>query len=262
MTKTPIRLSQSQLQLLEICPPQFQRLYLEQLGSAIAPENQEKLTWGSHFHRLMQQRELGLSVENLGDRHSDLSRSLTALIEAVPELKTPPLEQWRDAEHYRNLQINHYLFTVIYDLLMTDSKKAQILDWKTYLQPQNPQKLIQHWQTKLYLYVLAETSDYLPEQISMTYWFVKLPKKPQSLAIAYDSKQHQQNHRQLSDLLNQLDQWLELYYLQQKPLPHLNSCSPKNCPYYDSFQDLSGKSSDKPKDWLNFVEEAPEIPIK
>jgi hypothetical protein len=96
----------------------------------------------------------------------------------------------------------------------------------------------------------------------MTYWFVKLPKKPQSLAIAYDSKQHQQNHQQLSDLLNQLDQWLELYYLQQKPLPHLNSCSPKNCPYYDSFQDLSGKLSDKPKDWLNFVKELPEIPIK
>ena len=76
MTKTPIRLSQSQLQLLEICPPQFQRLYLEQLGSAIAPEHQERLTWGSHFHRLMQQRELGLSVENLGDRYSDLSLSL------------------------------------------------------------------------------------------------------------------------------------------------------------------------------------------
>ena len=122
--------------------------------------------------------------------------------------------------------------------------------------------MIQHWQTKLYLYVLAETSDYLPEQISMTYWFVKLPKKPQSLAIAYDTKQHQQNHQQLSYLLEQLDQWLELYYLQQKPLPHRNNCSPNNCPYYDSFQNFSAKSSDKPKDWLNFVEEAPEIPIK
>lgn len=261
MNKSLIRLSQSQLQLLETCPPQFQRLYLEQLGYSISPENQEKLNWGSQFHRLMQQQELGLSINFLGENETDLSCSLTALIEAVPELNNPPSDQWREAEHHRSLQINNYLLTVIYDLLMTDSRQAQILDWKTYLQPQDSQKLIQHWQTKLYLYVLAETTNYLPEQISMTYWFVKLPKKPQSLKISYNTEQHQQNHQQLSYLLEQLSEWLEGYNLHQKPLPHLNNCSPNNCPYYQSFQAILSKSVEKPENWFNFIEEIKEVPI-
>jgi hypothetical protein len=58
---------------------------------------------------------------------------------------------------------------------------AQILDWKTYPKPQNRRWVEQNWQTLLYPYVLAETSDYLPEQISMTYWFVQSeqPSKPE-----------------------------------------------------------------------------------
>jgi ATP-dependent exoDNAse (exonuclease V) beta subunit len=59
------------------------------------------------------------------------------------------------------------LLTVIYDLLIEAEDNAQILDWKTYPQPKEQNRLAKDWQTRLYLYVLAETSDYLPEQISM-----------------------------------------------------------------------------------------------
>ena len=41
-----MRLSQGQLNLLERCPRQFQHTYLEQLGSPINPEQQERQTWG------------------------------------------------------------------------------------------------------------------------------------------------------------------------------------------------------------------------
>ena len=261
MNKPLIRLSQSQLQLLETCPPQFQRLYLEQLGYSINPENQEKLNWGSQFHRLMQQRELGLSLDFLQENEVDFTRSLTALIEAVPEFNNPPLDQWREAEHHRSLRIDHYLLTVIYDLLITNSQQAQIIDWKTYLQPQNSQKLIQHWQTKLYLYVLAETTNYLPEQISMTYWFVKLPKEPQSLTISYNTKQHEQNHQQLTYLLSQLTEWLDSYNLNQKSLPHRHNCSPQTCSYYQSFQGDLSKPLAQSENWSRFVEEIQEVPI-
>ena len=177
------RLSQGQLNLLETCPPKFQEVYLDQLSSPISPQQQEKLTWGSRFHLLMQQRELGLPIESLLSEDEQLQHSITSLVNAAPEILQPDVQGRRDAEHCRTLQFQDYLLTVIYDLLITDDEGAQILDWKTYLQPENQTKLAKNWQTRLYLYVMAETSEYLPEQISMTYWFVKLPSQPQSLRI-------------------------------------------------------------------------------
>jgi hypothetical protein len=60
-----LRLSQGQLNLLETCPRKFQHIYLEQLGSPTTPEQQAHQAWGSRFHLLMQQRELGLPIEAL-----------------------------------------------------------------------------------------------------------------------------------------------------------------------------------------------------
>ncbi len=256
-----IRLSQSQLQLLETCPPQFQRLYLDQLGYGINPEQQEKLNWGSQFHRLMQQRELGLSVDNFVEHDAELQRSLNALVETVPELQTSALDQWREAEHHRSLPVKNYLLTVIYDLLITTPQQAQILDWKTYLQPQNPNKLIQHWQTKLYLYVLAETTDYLPEQLSMTYWFVKLPTQPQCLTITYSRKQHQENHQQLENLLTKLEHWLINYERDNISFPHLQNCNEKTCPYYSSLQSSLPYWHTGQMDWLNSLADTEEVAL-
>lgn len=105
----------------------------------------------------MQQRELGLPVEILLDQYPDLAATFSALIQAVPALQNPPPHPGRRPEHYLILPWQNYLLTVIYDLLVTEPDRAEILDWKTYLLPQNPEKIILSWQTKLYLYVLAET---------------------------------------------------------------------------------------------------------
>ena len=162
-----MRLSQGQLNLLERCPRQFQHIYLDQLGSPANPEQKERQTWGSRFHLLMQQRELGLPIESLVQEDPQLQCWMTAFASAAPEILTPDTNnQFRESEHCRTLQVQDYLLTVVYDLLIADDRTAQILDWKTYPKPQNKRKLEQNWQTRLYLYVLAETSDYLPEQIS------------------------------------------------------------------------------------------------
>ncbi len=258
-----IRLSQSHLNLLEICPPQFQRLYLEDLGSPLSPQQQEKLSWGSQFHQLIQQQELGLSVESIVREDQQLHTSLNALIDAVPSLNNPPPNSWKEAEHCRNLDFQGYLLTVIYDLLIAEPEKAEILDWKTYLQPENPQKLAHHWQTRLYLYILAETSDYLPEQISMTYWFVKLPTKPQSLTFSYDKKKHQQNHQDLNRLLSQLKNWLNDYNRENTNFPHVPNCQ-QSCPYYkllESQNNASTQSKQRQKDWLLIIDEIEEVSL-
>ena len=246
-------LSQAHLNLLETCPLQFQRIYLDQLISPISPEQQEKLNWGNHFHRLMQQQQLNLPITPLLAEDEQLQQAIAQLIQIIPNPEKSGENIWQEAEHCRTLKLANYLLTVIYDLLVIEGNRAQILDWKTYPQPENSEKLANNWQTRLYLYVLAETSDFLPEQISLTYWFVKVPRVPQSLTFNYSEKQHKKNKKDLVELLSLLDHW-RLSYLsnEEKFCSHLPNCS-KSCPYYSS--------SSNSTNWQKIINEIAEIPI-
>ncbi|MBW4627566.1 MAG: PD-(D/E)XK nuclease family protein [Brasilonema octagenarum HA4186-MV1] len=209
-----LRLSQGQLNLLERCPRQFQHTYLEQLHSPLDPEHEERQTLGSRFHLLMQQREMGLPIDTFLQQDAQLQRWMSAFANAAPEIlnSIPNSQTFRESEHYRTLQVQDYLLTVIYDLVIADNQQAQILDWKTYPKPSQKRKLEQNWQTRLYLYVLAETSNYLPENISMTYWFVQPEGKPQSVKFSYNTTRHQQTAKKLNQLLSRFTNWMEHYY--------------------------------------------------
>ncbi|HEY9725771.1 MAG TPA: PD-(D/E)XK nuclease family protein [Chroococcales cyanobacterium] len=214
-------LSQGQLNLLETCPRKFQYIYFDQLGTPVSPEQQERLAWGSRFHLVMQQRELGLPVDSLVEEDAQLQHWVRALVNAASDVLTPNPQTFRESEHCRTLNLQGYLLTVIYDLLIEDDNSAQILDWKTYPLPKNRQWLAKDWQTRLYLYVLTETSDYLPEQLSMTYWFVKSQPHPQSLKFAYDAVQHEKTRQDLTRLLTQLTGWLQRYREEGIPFPQV-----------------------------------------
>ncbi|NJL90752.1 MAG: PD-(D/E)XK nuclease family protein [Coleofasciculaceae cyanobacterium SM2_1_6] len=246
-----IHLSQSQLQTLEACPRKFQYIYLEQLSPPLDPLQQESLIWGSNFHLIMQQRELGLPVGIGSDRQvsldADMQKAIAALLTAAPELfETQPQtfrsaitehnlstnteafqiintdkynlstspERSRRAEYPLTLELQGYLFTVIYDLFIAAPDTAQIIDWKTHQKPLKSEFLEQQWQTKLYLYILAATTSYAPEQITMTYWFVKNSPQPQQVTIAYNQETHQQTHQEIMDLLQELTISLEDYQAQ------------------------------------------------
>jgi len=98
------------------------------------------------------------------------------------------------------------------------------LDWKTYPRPQTARHLAENWQTRLYLYGLAETSAYEPEQLSMVYWFFQATDQdapaPQSLSFSYDRTQHDRTHQDLTTLLQQLTDWLS-HYSTGESLPQL-----------------------------------------
>lgn len=250
---TLFHLSQTHLNLLETCPPQFQRIYLDQLTSPISPEQQEKLNWGNQFHRLMQQQQLNLPIAFLLAEDKQLQQAIAQLIQIIPNQEKSGQNIWQEAEYCRTLKLESYLLTVIYDLLVIEGDFAQILDWKTYPQPENSEKLANNWQTRLYLYVLAETSDFLPEQISLTYWFMKVPRVPQSLTFNYSEKQHQKNKEDLIELLSLLDRWRSNYLSNQKnSCPHFPDCK-ENCSYYSSSSNTTN--------WQQIVNEIPEIPI-
>ncbi|NDJ17050.1 PD-(D/E)XK nuclease family protein [Myxacorys almedinensis A] len=215
-----MRLSQGQLNLLEVCPRKFQHTYLEQLSSPGDTEQQERLLAGSRFHLLMQQWEMGLPIAAMLREDEQLNRWFGAFVEAEPTIlgtdapADPSNPPFRQSEHLRILDVEGYLLTVIYDLLIGSEAQAQILDWKTYPKPGRAERLAQNWQSRLYPFVLVETSHYTPEQVSMIYWFFQSQGdaiEPQSLKLSYDRTKHEQTRRELTQLLDQLDGWLDRY---------------------------------------------------
>lgn len=210
-----MRLSQGQLNLLEQCPRRFQHVYLDQLSVPLPPEQQSRIEWGNRFHLGMQQRELGLSW--FGPPSDTLQQCIESFRSATPDLFSTALNQSRQSEQRRSLEFEGYLLTVVYDLVILEESQAQILDWKTYAKPKQAKWLQQNWQTRLYPLILKETSEYVPEQIVMTYWFVEpafvvgAVDQPSSLTFAYSEHQHEQNGQDLSQRLQQLTQWLQDY---------------------------------------------------
>lgn len=228
----PRRLSQGHLTLLDTCARKFQHLVLEQLGMPIPPDQQERLQAGANFHQLMQQWQMGLPVERLLQDNDQLQNWFQQFQTAAPDILTlegTEADVQQQSEHQRTLEFQGYLLTVIYDLLLTSPSQARILDWKTYPRPQSPQRLQQHWQTRLYLFVLAETSAYQPEHLSMVYWFfqsqITSPSSPQSFTITYDSAQHEQTQQDLTRLLAKLSDWLVNYQAGQ-PFPKTPTTEP------------------------------------
>ncbi|MDX2216351.1 MAG: PD-(D/E)XK nuclease family protein [Oculatellaceae cyanobacterium bins.114] len=234
-----MRLSQGQLSLLETCPRKFQHTYLDQLGSLTPLEQQERLIWGQQFHLLMQQHELGLPLVSFQDVTAPLQQCVQALIETAPNLFDSTEALLRQSEHRRTVEFEGYLLTVVYDLLILEAQRAQILDWKTYPRPAQSRSLERNWQTRLYPFVLAETTHYRPEDISMTYWFIQgrqdqegegqVKVTPEHLTFHYNTDQYQRDRQDITHLLSQLTQWQAA----QQPFPQVEESTGycNQCPF-------------------------------
>ncbi len=248
-----IPLSQSHLTHLDICARKYQYVFFDALLGPSTYEQNVTTQWGSQFHLLMQQQALDLPVGLLSQADTDMARSLIALEEAAPEvfaylsqsqvaqsqtlatenhqLPQSDSDIFSQSEHRRTLEFNGYLLTVIYDLLvisssttLTQPSNGQIFDWKTHQKPLKRDRLQTDWQTRLYSYVLCETSGLMPEQISMTYWFVRTeedadasqpsltqsdPQKPSFYRFGYTLEQHDKTRKDLQRLTDSLTQMRE-----------------------------------------------------
>ena len=211
MALSVLSLSQNHLTLLETCPRRFQYIFDQSLAVPTKPEGQEAALWGSQFHLLMQQQALGLPIDVMAAANEDMTAKIEALRRLAPHLFRPqPDEQLRQSEHQRTLAFNGYVFTAIYDLVVLTAQAGLIVDWKTYLKPPPRARLAQDWQTRLYLYVLTETSTLAPEQVSMVYWFVRnrneqgdeLP--PSDYRFTYSLQLHDQTRAELWRLTERL----------------------------------------------------------
>ena len=275
MDERYIRLSQGHLNLLALCPRKFQHAFLDQLSAPPTPKQQEKQLWGTQFHLLMQQRQLDLPVERLAQTDPPLQQCLAALAQAAPEIVAPVAgdgdrdRTLRQSEHLRSLRFGSWLLVAVYDLLIAAPDRAQILDWKTYPQrPSTQTRLAKDWQTRLYPFLLAETSRYRSEQISMTYWFVQgrspsEPPQPQQLTFPYSQSLHEQTRQELNDRLDRLGQWLAAYQQQDEPFPQVEASEPcQFCSFAARCQrgDFSGRATPETATLTN-LDAIKEIPL-
>jgi CRISPR/Cas system-associated exonuclease Cas4 (RecB family) len=202
------QVSQSTLNLWQICPRKFEHQVLDNLH--LPSEFNAKMEQGSRFHLLMQQKELGLDITNLAASDRQLQNWIGAFDRNPPVM----IEGDRYSEHLRTHRLHTYILTAIYDLLILGTNQAQILDWKTHNHPISALILQSNWQTRLYLYILAATTDYLPEQLSMSYWFANTGT---TVAIAYNSQDRHETHQELTQILSEMSESEASNYFRQLP---------------------------------------------
>ncbi|MEO0539355.1 MAG: PD-(D/E)XK nuclease family protein [Cyanobacteria bacterium P01_A01_bin.105] len=206
-------LTQTHLTLLETCPRKFQHIFISGVSPPPDPDLQASATWGNQFHLLMQQQALSLPITVMEPVDEAMTTCLRQLRQVSPELFEAPPGWQHHSETQRTLAFNGYLLTVIYDLLRLGAAQAQIVDWKTYQQTPKREWIENDWQTRLYLFVLAETSGLPPDQLSMTYWFVRGKNAdspaPERHRFGYSLVQHEQTRTDLQRLTAGLTQLME-----------------------------------------------------
>ncbi|MBD2329452.1 PD-(D/E)XK nuclease family protein [Alkalinema sp. FACHB-956] len=238
-----MRLAQGQLALLSSCPRKFQYGILEQLAVPTVPEDSRRLAEGNQFHALLQQWDLGLPIDPLVQTHPTLQTWFDAFVAASPQILTLAGESApiRQSEQSRTIALADHVLVAVYDLLLLGNHQAQILDWKTYPKPRNATLLANQWQTRLYLYLLAETSPYPPDALAMTYWFFQGrdgQAAPQSVTIPWDQAHHDRTRQELQTVTDNLSQWLNQYEGAGQSFPQVDPASPlcKTCAFAVSCQ--------------------------
>jgi hypothetical protein len=186
-----ISLSQHSLQTWQTCRRKYKHLFIDELTYPLDLERQQRLELGKQFHLLVQQERLGLDISTIVEYPEQITNWLSNYHQHPPTL----IQGKEYPEYQLNYRMGDYLFSVVYDLLVLGTSNAQIVDWKTYQNPPSIDTLKRQWQTRLYLYILKNTSHYACQEITITYWFASRPSHP--LTIAYDPHQHQQTHQEL-----------------------------------------------------------------
>lgn len=213
MTTLPadFRFSQSSLQDYIDCPRRFELRFIEHLNWPAAEtepirEQEEHMTQGALFHRLVHQYFIGLPVDVLTRSIADervagwWEQFLTHGVADLPERRFPEIAL--------SASLGPHRLVAKYDLIALEpGQRAVIVDWKTALHRSRRDRLEARVQTILYRCLLARAGAYLndgtpiaPEQISMIYWFAEFPEQPE--VFTYDAEQHQRAEVELLRLLD------------------------------------------------------------
>ncbi len=219
-------ISQQHLQLWTTCRRKFRHTFLDEINLPLNHELWEKTTLGKQFHLLMQQHQMDIDVSQIANADSTLGQWFQSYLEHPPQM----IQGEKLCEHKRSVPFAGTILTAVYDLVILGKTSAQIIDWKTHQHPVAKATLADYWQTKLYLFILKETTDYPAEQISMTYWFANASPSQKNVEIFYSHDKHQATTEALHQILQEMAE--DDDYL---PLP-LDSQPCRYCEFWERCQ--------------------------
>lgn len=216
-----LTLAQQHLYTFQACPRRFYLRYLVHVPWPEAPLDSElELAYerGRRFHRWVERRFLGLPIAGEGTRDPVLESWWATFEHDAPALP----DGRRFAETSLTVPIGpdgRHRLTGRFDLLIVgpaaDGKPASSLfDWKTG-EPREMARLVRAWQTRVYLFVLAEGGTALvprlpeafaPDRLAFIYWYVADPATPRR--IAYDRVTHHRNRAELEAIVAGIDHQL------------------------------------------------------
>ena len=215
---TTLTLSQSSLQDYVDCPRRFQLRYLLRLAWPAldvepALEFERQLQLGTTYHRLIQQHQVGIPLEQLSRSIEDETLQLwwRNYLNFAQELAGPSAASM---VHYPEITLSAdlqgHLLIAKYDLLMIQpDQRATITDWKTSLRRPKRQWLADRIQTRLYPYMLVKTGAHLnngkpfsPDSVQLIYWFANFPSD--SELFRYDAQRYQEDERYLASLISEI----------------------------------------------------------
>ena len=211
--------SQSNIQDFLECPRRF---YLRHVRRLLWPnremsgetETTRRIEMGYTFHRLAQQKVLGISDDLLFkfiatqplEFQEWWGNFLYWWDQALPNV----LYGERYAETTLSCGLAGFRLIAKYDLLVIHpDNTVTIFDWKTIHPPVRVENFIHHVQTRVYPFVfslagttLLNSQEITPQQITMIYWFTADPFKPQQLL--YSSNQYQADENYLTHLITEI----------------------------------------------------------
>lgn len=205
--------SQNNLQDYEDCEFRFLLRHIQHLEwpaveSEPLIEQERKIEIGYHFHRLVQQYFSGISPEILTDTIED--PTLQAWWDhflALGLLDQPGL---KFAEKMVTVPFKGYRLVAKFDLLvLLDSGRIEIYDWKTSASQPHRHFLIERMQSHVYpaLLMLQQfCSSFIakpsPDDIGMTYWFPSHPDSP--VTFTYSINQYEKDLQILENMINEI----------------------------------------------------------
>ena len=206
--------SQSSLQDFVDCRHRFLLRYILRLSwpaSVTEPEAEREqfLRLGNNFHRMIQQHNLGIPADILGE---GLTGDLQRWWENYLRHPIADLPQFQRAEVLVSAPLADRRLEAKFDLLAMDpGKRALIVDWKTSRRHPSAEFLADRLQSKVYPYLLMQTAQaigfngpILPEQIEMIYWFSDYPQQPHR--FTYSETKFEADGETLLNLLEEINQ--------------------------------------------------------
>lgn len=213
--------SQASLQDFVDCPRRFQLRHLLKLQwPAVEAEpieqHEQRMALGQAFHRMVQQRMLGLPEEVIARSVSDpdLQRWWQNYVALRPIASLCGDSEGTVVRGEFTLagEVAAHRLVAKYDVLcVTSAGQTVIIDWKTSVKRTPDDALRERLQTRVYPYLAVQAGAHLnggraidPAAVTLVYWF---PESPQSPArIPYSASQHLADGRYLADLIGRIAQ--------------------------------------------------------